>query len=392
MLWTVVPAALAADPPENIPLGSRPASCSTETSAACEEWTVGRLNAARARLGLAPYGLPAGFIGMPADRQMFILTDLDRVAYSYTPIYGLNADLAEAALTGVRQSGDPRPPSGGGPWRGFGSVWASTGPLVAYYLWMYDDGYGGPNADCTSPSASGCWGHRHVILGEGLALPQPQLLGAATEAGRGSAMIVSSNGGSSSYYTWAQAQREGAGSEGGGESANAPSITSLSPKSGPVTGGTSVTIGGSELDGVKSVRFGSTPAASFTITSSSSITAVASSGTTGLVDVTVTSAAGTSAITAHDRFKFEPVVTGLSPTGGTKNGGTRVTIFGAGFATGSSGTTITFGSADATQVSCPSSGECTALAPAHAAGRVAVKVKVNRATSAPSPAARYTFS
>jgi hypothetical protein len=206
-------------------------------------------------------------------------------------------------------------------------------------------------------------------------------------------MIVSSNGGSSSYYTWAQAQSEGAGSEGGSEGGEgAPSITSVSPKSGPVTGGTSVTISGTELRGVKSVHFGSTPATSFTITSSSSISAVAPPGSAGLVDVMVTSAAGTSATVAHDRFKFEPVVTSIGPTSGSKNGGTRVTIFGAGFAIGSLETTVTFGSADATQVSCPSSGECTALAPAHAAGRVAVKVKVNRATSGSNPAAKYTFS
>ncbi len=30
---------------------------------------------------------------------------------------------------------------------------------------MYDDGYGGENIDCRTATASGCWGHRHNILG-----------------------------------------------------------------------------------------------------------------------------------------------------------------------------------------------------------------------------------
>jgi hypothetical protein len=37
--------------------------------------------------------------------------------------------------------------------------------LEADYGWMYNDGYGGPNFDCTTPTAAGCWGHRDNILG-----------------------------------------------------------------------------------------------------------------------------------------------------------------------------------------------------------------------------------
>lgn len=384
--------ASAADPPENIPLGSEPSSCSVETSAACEEWVAGRLNAARAKLGLAPYKLPAAFVRMAPDHQTLILADLDRTAYAYTTIYGLNANLTEAAKEGVRQRTDPMPPSSGGPWQGFGSDWASTGPLVAYYLWMYDDGYGSPNADCTSPKASGCWGHRHVILGEGLPLPQPVLLGAATEPNLGSALIVSSDGSTSSYYTWAQAQREGAGSEGGGTEGAPPAVSSIAPKAGPVSGGTKVTISGTELGAVKAVRFGSTPAGSFTVTSASSIVAVAPAHAAGSLDVTVTSSAGTSAVSAADRFEFQPVISQVSPTSGPRRGGTRVTIRGAGFATAASATSVSFGPAPATQVSCPSSSECKAVAPAHAAGTVRIRVTVSGATSPPTPADRYTYS
>src|ERR1019366_3072418 len=54
--------------------------------------------------------------------------------------------------------------------------------LIANDLWMYDDGPGGPNADCTSSNSSGCWGHRDGIL---LADPERGcflVMGAATVA------------------------------------------------------------------------------------------------------------------------------------------------------------------------------------------------------------------
>jgi hypothetical protein len=213
------PSAKAADPPANIPLGSMPAACSQETSAECQRWLLSRLDAARATLGLSAYKLPANFLALSPDKQIFILADLDRSAYGYTTISGLNAALDEAAAGGVRNETDPLPPAVESPWRGFGSDWASTGPLLAYYLWMYDDGYPGPNLDCASAGASGCWGHRHVILGEGLPLPQPEVVGVATgQSARGhvgTALIVSSHAGAATYYTWTQAQSEGAGSGGG---------------------------------------------------------------------------------------------------------------------------------------------------------------------------------
>ena len=234
-------AAKAADPPANIPLGSMPDACSQESSAECQRWLLSKLNAARATLGLPAYQLPGDFLTLSADRQIFILSDLDRSAYGYTPISGLNMALDEAAAAGVRNGTDPLPPSAESPWRGFGSDWASTGPLLAYYLWMYDDGYPGPNLDCSRAGASGCWGHRHVILGEGLPLPQPEVLGVATSQGTGgrsgTALIVSSHSGATTYYTWAQAQSEGAGSGTGGDEEPEPPPTPTPTPTPPATGG-----------------------------------------------------------------------------------------------------------------------------------------------------------
>jgi hypothetical protein len=34
------------------------------------------------------------------------------------------------------------------------------------YGWIYDDGPGGTNLDCPNKDGSGCWAHRHGLLGD----------------------------------------------------------------------------------------------------------------------------------------------------------------------------------------------------------------------------------
>jgi IPT/TIG domain/Squalene-hopene cyclase C-terminal domain len=84
-----------------------------------------------------------------------------------------------------------------------------------------------------------------------------------------------------------------------------PSITKVGPSHGVSAGGTTVHLTGAGLVEAGSVTFGPNPAASFTINSSTSITAVAPAGTAGTVDVRVTSLAGTSPITTVDHFTYK---------------------------------------------------------------------------------------
>jgi hypothetical protein len=72
-----------------------------------------------------------------------------------------------------------------------------------------------------------------------------------------------------------------------------------------VTGGTAVTITGEHLADATAVQFGSQNAASYTVNSSESITAVSPPGT-GMVDVTVENRSGTSAFGPADVFTYEP--------------------------------------------------------------------------------------
>ena len=112
-----------------------------------------------------------------------------------------------------------------------------------------------------------------------------------------------------------------------------PTVTAVNPSSGPSTGGTPVTITGTNFTGVSAVHFGAVPAASYSVPNNTSISATAPSGAAGAVDVTVTTSQGTSATTSNDQFTYTappvPTVTEVSPASGSTAGGTSVTISGS---------------------------------------------------------------
>jgi hypothetical protein len=170
-----------------------------------------------------------------------------------------------------------------------------------------------------------------------------------------------------------------------------PTVTKLVPKTGPATGGTAVTITGTGLSAATAVHFGSV-AAGFTVISTTTISAVAPAGSSGIVDVTVTTPAATSAVGAADHYTYTPVVTALSPKEGPKAGGTTVSITGVGFAAGTT-TTFTFGKPLATSVSCSSTTSCTAVSPAALkTGVVDVTAQVGTAKGKRNtPADRFTY-
>lgn len=82
-----------------------------------------------------------------------------------------------------------------------------------------------------------------------------------------------------------------------------PAVGRLHVDYGPQSGGTPVTITGTNLAEVTSVHFGAASATSVTVNSATSITAVSPVGS-GVVDVTVTTPAATSVTTKADRFTY----------------------------------------------------------------------------------------
>lgn len=182
-----------------------------------------------------------------------------------------------------------------------------------------------------------------------------------------------------------------------------PVVSAISPTSGPSTGGTLVTITGTELSGVTAVSFGGTAATTFTpisatsltalspagtgtvnvsvttgggtsantaaddftytVNSSTQITATSPAGAVGSVDITVTTPGGTSATSASDQFTYvaAPVVSSIAPTSGPGSGGTVVTITGSNF---SGATGVSFGGTAATGFTVLSGTSITATSPA----------------------------
>jgi hypothetical protein len=186
----------------------------------------------------------------------------------------------------------------------------------------------------------------------------------------------------------------GTAQEVGVGSVPAPAITKITPKKGPNSGGTLVTISGSSLTSVTAVTFGTVAASGFYAesvrkgrNSSYVINVPAPAGAAGTADVRVTrSFGGTSAITTKDRFKYaNPTVTSVSPSSGPTAGGTTVTVNGTGFSSGA-GTTLLFGKTPGTSVNCSSLTECTVISPAATeAGAVDVIAAVGKAKSKKSP-------
>jgi hypothetical protein len=84
-----------------------------------------------------------------------------------------------------------------------------------------------------------------------------------------------------------------------------PTITRISPASGTESGGTRVTITGTGLSGATSVRFGTVPAASYTVNvKGTTLKAVAPAHAAGPVNIVVTTPGGTSATGSADTYTF----------------------------------------------------------------------------------------
>jgi alpha-tubulin suppressor-like RCC1 family protein len=175
----------------------------------------------------------------------------------------------------------------------------------------------------------------------------------------------------------------------GAQNEGCPTVTAVSPDEGPPAGETSVTISGTGFSGATAVKFGSTEATTFTVKSPTTISAVSPAGAE-TVDVTVTTANGTSVTNAGDRFTYsaKPTVTTVHPDTGSAGGGRTVTVTGTNLA---NVTAVTFGETAATRFTLGSAHELTAVAPA-GSGTVNVTVTNPSGTSATSPADLFTYT
>jgi len=171
--------------------------------------------------------------------------------------------------------------------------------------------------------------------------------------------------------------------------AQLPTIRLVNPARGEVSGGTTVTVLGSNFRGASAVNFGGTPATSFVVNSAHQITAVSPAGT-DTVDVSVTTPQGTSSVVPHDQFVYgfpSPTVEFILPTKGDALGGTRVAVIGSSFI---GATSVDFGSTPAAKFTVNSDQSVTATAPP-GTGVVDVTVTTPQGSSATSSSDQFTY-
>jgi len=147
-----------------------------------------------------------------------------------------------------------------------------------------------------------------------------------------------------------------------------PTITAVSPTSGPTAGGTQITVTGTNFVSGATVRVGGTAATNVVFVGATQLTARTPAGTTGARDVVVTNPGGQSA-TRAGAFTYTaaaaPALTSVSPTSGPTAGGTTITLTGTNFV---SGATVRVGGTAATNVVYVGATQLTARTPAGTAG------------------------
>jgi hypothetical protein len=494
------------DPPNDPPANGIFGQCSGD--AAC----VNDMNGVRAaQENLSALTLPSNWSTLSGSEQEFVWTNLERTSRGEAAIPNLVNTYAAAVQTGLTNDADPDLGDVPGV-SGAGSIWAGAfdTPLGAMYGWLYDDGPGGENEDCTTTDTSGCWGHRDNILANASSFGNPTEMDAGVGTDSGGSVdydaifAVNSNptAPANIVFTWAEEQpffgaagtrptitgvsltgtpaaptvtvtgsnfgstpptataetcqpgdtgniytgsglvfQDLSGGWGAGQpgdciglsltswsstqavfsfgsqyanfgpinagdqieatiqgasdtvtaaftSGSVPTVTGVSPNSGPVAGGTKVTLTGTGFTGATQVLFGVVNAPTFTVVNSTTITVTAPNNFVGNHFVTVTTPGGTSVKATANQFNSLalPTVTGVSPNSGPVAGGTKVTLTGTAF-TGA--TQVLFGVVNAPTFTVVSSTTITVTAPNNFVGNHFVTVTAPGGTSVKATANEF---
>ncbi len=152
----------------------------------------------------------------------------------------------------------------------------------------------------------------------------------------------------------------------------APAVTSdVSPSSGPVLGGTAVTITGTGFLSGATADFGGSACGSLTVQSATEIRCTTNSHANGAVIVGVINP-DTQSGTRSNAYTYStaaPTVSAITPSGGSTSGGTAVTITGTGF---QSNTTAAIGGVNCGSLTLVNSTSITCTTGARAAATVDV--------------------
>jgi len=185
-----VPCVLAAYiPPNNPPANIKPnpdffSDCGSgneiDNSETCTNAALEATNYARSLENVSAMILPTNYANLTPAEQLFVVANMERVGRGLPEMNGLVSSYNSYCQTGADDDNDPNGPTSN--YITWGSNWAGgyTSVLGANYGWMYMDGPGGDNLDCTQNDTSGCWGHRDNILGDYTSSGGTPLMGAAS--------------------------------------------------------------------------------------------------------------------------------------------------------------------------------------------------------------------
>jgi hypothetical protein len=115
-----------------------------------------------------------------------------------------------------------------------------------------------------------------------------------------------------------------------------PTVTAIAPALGPLPGGTTITITGTNFEGTPHVLIGDHLATDAMVMNGSTIIAKTPQGDAegSVVDVTVSVDSGFATMPAAFTYNFLPVVLRVTPSLGKGTGGTNITVTGRGFDAG----------------------------------------------------------
>jgi hypothetical protein len=169
-----------------------------------------------------------------------------------------------------------------------------------------------------------------------------------------------------------------------------PRLSGISPSSGPMTGGTLVTITGSGFSGAGYVyigEYGLIP----TITDDNHLTVTTMHSPPGTVPVRITRGHGTGVSQdPSTMYLFEfpvPELTRIEPSSGSSAGGTVVTVTGSGF---SGATNVSFGRINGTGLNIVSDNQLIIISPPNPAGTMSISV-INPAHTGSSTGSATVF-
>jgi len=164
-----------------------------------------------------------------------------------------------------------------------------------------------------------------------------------------------------------------------------PTVGSVTPFSGPVTGGTQITIDGANFVSGAAVTLDGTAATGVAFVNATRLTAFTPAHAAGPVAVAVTNPDGfAGSLEAAFTYGSGPALLGITPALGSTSGGTAVILSGTNFVTGA---TVTFGGVPALTNAVSDDRTISATTPSHAEGTVDVAVRNPDGQSAMLPAA-----